>query len=59
MNMHDLHKIRMNKDHEMRNGHLSKDDRDMRNPVRYGFLDAEDKQYHSPERPEPMEGEYE
>ncbi len=56
MDMHELHKHRLHKEHEMRHGHLSKEDRDMRNPVRYGFLDSEDKQYHSPE-PRPMEEE--
>jgi len=59
MDMHDLHKHHLHKEHQMRYGHLSKEDRENHhmNP-RYGFLDQEDKQYHSPERPEPMEGEY-
>lgn len=58
MNLYELEMYRNHKDHEMRKGHLSKSDREMSNPARYGFLNQEDKQYHSPERPEIMEGEY-
>lgn len=58
MDMHELHKYRVEKDHQMRYGHLSKEDRDEKAFHRYGFLDSEDKQYHSPERPQTMEGEY-
>jgi len=84
MDMHELHRHRLEKDHHMRYGHLSFEDRkalsredeerqgfakadgDYENKhlamkriqPRYGFLDQEDKQYHSPERPETMEGEY-
>jgi|GEM_PF-5066055 len=54
MDMNDLHRHRLNKDHEMKNGHLSKQDRDEINWHRFEFLDKEDKQYHSPDRP-PMQ----
>ena len=58
MNMHDLHRYQVEKDHQMRNGHLTKADADTRAYHRYGFLNQEDKQYHSPPTPETMEGEY-
>lgn len=54
--MHELYRYHLNKEHEMRNGHLSADDR--ANRIRYGFLNSEDKQYHSPERPQALEGEH-
>ena len=58
MDMHELHKYRVEKDHEARYGHLAPHEREERRPTRFGYLDQEDKQYHSPERPRPMEGEY-
>ncbi len=58
MDLHELNQYRDGKDHEMRNGHLSADDRAEMYRPRYGFLNQEDKQYHSPERPQTMEGEY-
>ena len=60
MNLHEVNNYRAEKDHHMKNGHLSAADRNemaQYMPHRYGFLDKEDKQYHSPERPETMEGE--
>lgn len=60
MNLHDVNQYREEKDHHMRHGHMSKEDRHARTEFgrRYGFLNQEDKHYHSPDRPEPMEGEY-
>ena len=55
--MHELHKYRLEKDHQMRNGHLSEEDKNNKAYHRYGFLDSEDKQYHSPEHPETLEHE--
>ena len=57
MNLHEIHLHRVNKDHHMRYGHLSHEERLESHPHRYGFLDKEDKQYHSPERPESLEEE--
>ena len=61
MDMNELNRYRAEKDHHMKHGHLSPADREEMArymPHRYGFLDKEDKQYHSPEHPTPMEGEY-
>ncbi len=62
MKLHDVEMYRAEKEHHMKHGHLSAEDREElaqhKLPHRYGFLDKEDKQYHSPERPMTMEGEY-
>ena len=50
LDMHLVAMHRVHKDHEMRYGHLDKQDRDQTNPTRYGLLNQEDKQYHSPAR---------
>lgn len=57
MNLHEIHAHRMNKEHHMRHGHLTHEERMESHPLRYGFLDKEDKQYHSPEHVQTMEKE--
>ncbi len=58
MELYELNKYRDEKDHQMSKGHLTAHDREKTAYHRYGFLNTEDKMYHSPERPETMEGEY-
>lgn len=48
MHISEVEKYRQEKEHEMRNGHLSKNDREQIAYHRYGG-DMADKNYHSPE----------